>query len=241
MNAKKILAMALAAVLLVGASVMGTMAWLSAETKTVTNTFSTSNIEIDMKESPLNSTKNDGMTIVNTTPADDDGWDNRVAEVNDYKMVPNFDLDKDPAVQVKKGSEPCYVFVKIEEINNVASAATDTTAAVKFLTYQLGDNWKQLKDVEGVYVYTDNNNTAVVNAASGNIYLTDILKDNKVHVNEAITLPQMNSIGENNEPKLKLTAFATQAYSTNDTLFEIADAWKNVAPVEEPSAGDSAN
>ena len=69
------------------ASVGVTVAWLTAETDSIVNTFTTSGIEITLDETT-------GTT---------------------YKMVPGTTMAKDPKVTVLAGSEACYVFVKIEK------------------------------------------------------------------------------------------------------------------------------
>lgn len=94
-NAKKVKALATlaASALVVGCVVGGTLAWLTDTTDPVTNTFTTSNIDIDLTE---------------TT-----GGDRK-----EYKMVPGYTIEKDPTVTVEAGSEACYLFVKVEESEN---------------------------------------------------------------------------------------------------------------------------
>lgn len=87
---KKSLALVLALVLLVGGLVGGTLAWLTATTDEVVNTFTTSDIDITLKEST---------------------GDN-------YKMVPGYTINKDPKVTVQAGSEKCYLFVKLNKSDN---------------------------------------------------------------------------------------------------------------------------
>lgn len=85
---RKAFLFALAAVLLIGCSVGGTLAWLTAKTDAVTNTFTVGDIDI---------------TLAETT--------------TDFKMVPGCTIAKDPKVTVKANSEACWLFVKIEESN----------------------------------------------------------------------------------------------------------------------------
>ena len=85
------IAMTVALVLVVAlASVGGTIAWLTATTTPVTNTFTVGNIDITLDET-----------------------------TTDYKMVPGNTIAKDPKVTVKAGSEACWLFVKIEESANL--------------------------------------------------------------------------------------------------------------------------
>ena len=86
----RILLTALAALLLVAVAVGGTMAWLVDKTENVVNTFTTSNINIDLDE---------------------------VQENRSFKMVPGATIAKQPYVTVKADSEACYVFVKVTAEN----------------------------------------------------------------------------------------------------------------------------
>lgn len=89
---KKTVVLLLALVLVFGCAVGGTVAWLTAKTDTVTNTFTAGNINI---------------TLTETTG-------------DTYKMVPGAEIPKDPVVTVKAGSEACWLFVKAEESNSGA-------------------------------------------------------------------------------------------------------------------------
>ena len=65
----------------------GTLAWLTAKSATVTNTFTFGDIKI---------------TLAETTG-------------DEYKVIPGASIDKDPTVTVKADSEACWLFVKITE------------------------------------------------------------------------------------------------------------------------------
>ena len=79
----------LALVLVIGCAVGGTVAWLTAQTEPVVNTFTCGNINIDLTE---------------TKPED-----------RQAKIIPGVDIEKDPKVIVKANSEACWLFVKVEE------------------------------------------------------------------------------------------------------------------------------
>ena len=87
---KKSLALLLAIALVVVGAVAGTVAWLTAQTTAVKNTFTTSDITIELTETTGES----------------------------YKMIPGCTIAKDPKVTVKIGSEACYLFVKLEKSDN---------------------------------------------------------------------------------------------------------------------------
>lgn len=101
----KALLLTLCAVLLVAASVMGTMAYLTS-TDTVENTFTVGNVKITLDEAKVNT---DGTLA---TPAE------RV-KANEYKLLPGHTYTKDPTVTVIKGSESSYVRMKVT-FNNAA-------------------------------------------------------------------------------------------------------------------------
>ena len=113
--ATKTMFMILAVVLIVGISVGGTLAWLTATTESVVNTFTTSGIEITLAES-------DDL---------------------DLKMVPGHTITKDPKATVKAGSEDCFLFVKLEKSTNFDTFMTYTIAdGWEELTSAAGPNYE---------------------------------------------------------------------------------------------------
>lgn len=86
---KKVLSI-VAVILVLCCAIGGTLAWLTAKSEVVTNTFAPSNIKIELKE-------NTGTQ---------------------YKMVPGQTIAKDPAAKVLAGSEECWLFVKLEKSTN---------------------------------------------------------------------------------------------------------------------------
>ena len=91
----KALLLTLCAVLLVAASVMGTMAYLTSTDK-VENTFTVGNVTITLDEAKVNT---DGTPAA---PAE------RV-KANEYKLLPGHTYTKDPMVTVLNGSEASYI------------------------------------------------------------------------------------------------------------------------------------
>lgn len=83
------------ALLLVAASVFGTMAYLTS-TDTVTNTFTVGNVAIKLDEASVNT---DGSLVEGAA---------RV-KANSYKLLPGHTYNKDPMVTVLSGSESSYV------------------------------------------------------------------------------------------------------------------------------------
>ena len=93
------------ALLLVAASVFGTMAYLTSK-DTVTNTFTIGKVAIKLDEAQVNADgspiKADGTVVTNVAEAE------RVKE-NSYKLLPGHTYTKDPTVTVEAGSEASYV------------------------------------------------------------------------------------------------------------------------------------
>ena len=95
----KALLLTLCAVLLVAASVLGTMAYLTSTAK-VENTFTVGKVEIKLDEAKVTA---DGIPVEGAA---------RVT-ANSYKLMPGTTYTKDPTVTVKAGSEESYVRMKV--------------------------------------------------------------------------------------------------------------------------------
>lgn len=108
-TAKKAMLMTLCAIILVVATVFGTMAYLTS-TDEVVNTFTVGNVAIKLDEAPV-----DGNGKATTG--------DRV-KANSYKLLPGHVYDKDPTVTLLKGSETSYVkmtvtFSKAKELDAI--------------------------------------------------------------------------------------------------------------------------
>ena len=106
----KALLLTLCAVLLVTASVLGTMAFLTSNDEVV-NTFSVGSVAIKLDEAKANT---DGSLVEGA---------GRV-KANSYKLLPGHTYNKDPMVTVLSGSEPSYVkmtvtFSKANELDAI--------------------------------------------------------------------------------------------------------------------------
>ena len=178
----------LALVLVIGCVAGGTVAWLVATTDTVTNTFTYGNIDIALAETTGTS----------------------------YKIIPGKDIEKDPKVTVKGGSEACWLFVKVEEVGAISTITTDP------VHYAIDTGWAQLKDkdgkdVSGVYyrlVDAVDNDTAF-----------NVLKDNKIIVSGELTKETINGYAVQ-QPTLTFTAYAVQT----ENIADAKTAWEKVTP-----------
>ena len=168
----------LALVLVIGCAVGGTVAWLVSKTDAVVNTFTYGDINITLGE---------------TTG-------------NDYTIIPGVNIEKNPKVTVKKDSEACWLFVKVEE---------EGTFVANKVTYSIAEGWTKgdgTKIPANVYY-------RAVDAVKADTDFA-VLKDNKIYVSENLTKGDIQSITA--QPKLTFTAYAVQ----KDGIDNAATAWE---------------
>ena len=168
----------LALALSLGGVVGGTVAWLATSSAPVVNTFTYGDINITLAETD--------------TGLDGDGN----PYTNDYKMMPEQTITKDPVVAVVPGSEPMWLFVKLDK-----SANFDT-----FMTYAMAEGWTALSDKPGVFYREVDAATASVGASYG------VIAGNTVTVKD-VSKEMLNALdagGAANYPKLTVTAYAVQ-------------------------------
>lgn len=211
MSAKKSVGMKavvllLAVVLLIGCTVGGTLAWLIAQSETVTNTFTVGNINIELKEHALGT---DGKLT-----------ETEITAINTYKILPGTEQPKDPFVRIAANSEDCWVFVQIKETNNTASAD------LKYVTWAIADGWTLLESKDGVSTYY--RTQSYTTATDAQTYA--ILSKNQVAYSSDLTKAMIDSL-QNNTPTLIFKAFAVQS----DAATSASAAWGKVASNEKLS------
>lgn len=183
LSGKLVVAM-LAVTLLIGCAIGGTVAWLTAKTDPVVNTFTYGDINI---------------TLAETTGSN-------------YKIIPGVDIDKNPKVTVKKDSEACWLFVKVEE------AGTFVTNKV---TYSIDTGWTQ---GDGTNIPSDVYYRSVT--ASNADQPFGVLSGDKIIVSEELTKAEINGLNDAAKtPKLTFTAYAVQ----KDGIADAAAAWAKVS------------
>ena len=212
MNAKKIVAALLAAVLLIGIGVGGTLAWLMDYTMEVQNTFTVGDINIDLQETVYNPSTGKNDTLSAKT--------NNVGN-NQFKIIPGTQQTKDPKVIVEENSEDCYVFVKVIEKNT-------TYNNVEYVHWDIPTDWTPLLtdalDGGKVYYRVYSANTADQEYP--------VLLDNKVTYSENLTKQQIDALQNfikatytdnpaEGLPSLTFKAFAVQKEGSADA----AAAW----------------
>ena len=204
-SVSRMLALVLALLMMTGCITGGTLAWLTARTPEMKNTFMDSDIGVGLEESTGNS----------------------------YQMIPGWTIRKDPRAWVTEESEDCYLFVKVEETGGSVTytKADGTSAAAKwtdFLTYEIADGWKLLTGEgpgKGATVYyrvfaADSADT------KGSPYA--ILKNDQVAVLSTVTREMMDALTDDSRPALTVTAYASELSKNQGEPFTAAEAWENL-------------
>ena len=209
----KPLALLLALTLLVGCVVGGTIAWLTAQTPEVKNTFTVGDIRIDLKEHKLEVNETTGEYELD-----------REEEVNansDYMFVPGDTLPKDPFVKVLGGEVDCeahYLFIKIEVANNNISVGQNTEAIVNFA---VEDGWTYYGKVNGENIEKDSapqkylNGTYYFyknNAKTTTDVTYDILVNDQVTISTEVTKDMHGTLSDSaTKPVVSFWAAAVQS------------------------------
>ena len=210
---KALLALVCAAALVFG-SVFATYAYLTSTTDTVTNTFTVGNVTITLDEAAVDA---NGEKIDITEDKVIDKEDRRTE--NAYKLVPGVTYAKDPTVHIVKGSEECYVFVKVTNGLGQYEAADESIkvdkSVYKNIAKQMDEKgWKQLNGVSGVYYLNEK-----VNAV-----------ESKVDIDKVVFTEFMVANTVNKDTNVK--DIVVEAYAVQAAGFETAaKAWE-AAPLE---------
>lgn len=196
----KALLLALCAVSLVTASVLGTMAYLTSTDK-VENTFTVGSVAITMDEKDVDDS---------TPNADRD-------TKNSYKLLPGQTYTKDPTIHVGANSEDCFLFVKVE--NEIAAIEADGS---KVASQMAAKGWAEVEG-KGVYVYVgtaENASDPLPVSASNNIPVFE-----KIKIADSVNGDTLKTY-ENKT--IKVTAYAVQkAGFENKTAAQI---WTTAFP-----------
>ena len=130
----KALLLTLCAVLLVAASVMGTIAYLTSH-DAVVNTFSVGSISMSLDE----------QDVDNSTAGENDR-----DKANAYHLLPGHTYVKDPIIHIDAASEDAWIFVKVE--NGISAYEAATADGYTSIADQITANgWTALDGVTGVY------------------------------------------------------------------------------------------
>ena len=209
MNKKLIVATAACAALLVG-SISTSLAWLVDTSGNVTNTFTHSDINVELNE-------NTG---------------------SDYKMIPGHTIPKDPEVTIATGSEPCYVFVEITEtgagtydLDDFISYTVDGTYWKKL------DTVTDRIVYYGATVAVDGLTPITVGTPVNILENDQVIVKQTVTKQMMDAIDGVDAMGIANsetQPKLSFIAYASQYWMSADQAFNVDQAWANIAtPTQE--------
>ena len=154
-----------------------TLAYLSSISGPVINTFTVGEV---------------GISLTETTGGD-------------YQMIPGTTVAKDPVVTVKKGSEECYVYVKLERRGNLDS----------YVSFELADGWHDLGGIDGVYYRMVEPTVVNMNY--------HVLKNDQLTVHSNLTKETMATI-DPDTCQLIVTAYAIQTVGIESP----SDGWYNL-------------
>lgn len=178
---KRALVLVVAVALLLGTVIGGTIAWLTAQTEPVTNTFVIGDITLSLAESTG----------------------------SEYPLSAGQTVDKDPTVTVGANSVDCWVFVKVDESEDLD----------KYITYEMADGWTALEGEEGVYYYDE-----IVKMSETPTEIS-VLKDDQV-TGTNFSSTELADYEKTDPPKLTFTAYAIQSVGIADA----ATAWAALNP-----------
>ena len=203
----KALLLTLCAVVLVIATVFGTMAYLTS-TDEVKNTFTVGSVKITLDEAKVTP---DGKPVANAA---------RVTE-NSYKLMPGHTYTKDPTIHVDAASEDCFIRAKVTLTNAkewIAIATKYADNKVENIIQGTDDNiwWvsqpavdETANTVTYTFVYKNESHTdelgkRIWTAADG----TDLALFNKIVNPGDLTNDELKTVGNS---KITVIAEAIQA------------------------------
>ena len=183
---KKIIAMLsvfiMLALVVIGSSVSGTVAWLVSKPESTVSTFTLGDINITLKESDFGS--------------------------QPIKIIPGVDIKKDPKVMVMANSEACWLFVKVEESNWPEFKEANGTRKV---SYSVNNGWNALKNTSGVYYREVSAEEAQKGIDYTVLADNESCPSGVIKVSQELTKEEINSINYSaNQPSLTFTAYAVQ-------------------------------
>ena len=199
---KKIIAMLsvfiMLAMVVIGRSVSGTVAWLVSRSEPKVSTFTLGDINITLAENDFESQP---------------------------KIIPGVDIKKDPMVTVMANSEACWLFVKVEERNWPDFKEKNGTRKVSYSVAVDDNGWIALENNPGVYFREVSAEDAQKGIDYTVLAGNESCPNGVIKVSQELTKAEINSISPpGNQPSLTFTAYAVQRAGI-DTA---ASAWATV-------------
>lgn len=169
------------ALVVIGNSVSGTVAWLVSKPESTVSTFTLGDINITLAESDFGSQP---------------------------KIIPGVDIKRDPKVTVKANSEACWLFVKVEERNWPDFEEENGTRKV---SYSVNNGWNVLTNNPGVYFREVSAEDAQKGIDYTVLAGNESCPSGVIKVSQELTKEEINSIrSSEKQPSLTFTAYAVQ-------------------------------
>lgn len=160
---KKTIVLIMSLTLVACLSIGATLAWLTSQTGTLTNTFTIGKIGLTLDEAEVSYNRVEDS-------------ENRTTSGNSYFVYNSAVLPKDPTVTIEADSEDCYVFmscVQSESLKNFIKPIDIDE-----------DHWTEVEGYEGkgLYVYSQGGSPVLVNKSDSNqklepLFTTVTIKD----------------------------------------------------------------
>lgn len=167
--------------------VSSTYAWLVAKTEPLVNTFTAGNINISIGDH----------------------------SATDYKLVPGLVITRKPHVTVFADSEACWLFLKVEKIEDIENYTFDD-----FITFSIDSGWNKLDSVDGIYYRK-------VEAKDADQEF-HILQGDTLSIKSDVKKAMLDKVTTANQPQLIFTAYAVQQLGIENA----ADAWEQAKSLD---------
>ena len=176
-NMKKMLLAVACMALVMGLAIGGTIAYLVANTDSLTNTFTVGDVNITLTETK-----------------------------NDFDFVPGDTIAKDPIVGVTAGSEACYVFIKVTDVNNTVEGLNG-----KVINWTVDENIWTALDGHAGYWYKEVSAEVAAAGVTYTVFTTGTVGANgQVTVNTDVTKDMVTGLTAN-KPQIIIDAAAVQS------------------------------
>lgn len=221
-NVRNRVLLAVCAVLLACVSVSATLAYLTATTNTVRNTFTVGKVNFlsnGLDEADVNEygdlVNDDGKTEAEVKAEDPDATFTAAARVteNEYKLIPGHKYTKDPTIHLDPNSEDCYLFVAVRnEIYDIEKDYGNTGAALTttIFSQMFAKGWYPLNDAT---VMIDNleYNLFFKGTDAGEITAVNCATESEQDVFESFTIAADANLNDYAGKKVYIKAYAVQA------------------------------
>lgn len=219
MKKTKILLTLVCAILLVAASVMGTLAYLTATTTQVVNTFTVGNVsfaDVALDEAKVNE-------YGEKLNGNGDVYEGNEGEQlhprvtgNEYKLIPGHTYTKDPTVHMSTTSELAYLFVTVD--NGIKDIEAGTTIAKQMTN----GGWKEVKDNSGevvAYIWYDVYGDGTIQDARNMVAMGQDIK-----VFSQFSIKSDADVSKYGDATITIQAYAIQADGFDETTSDY-DLW----------------